>query len=59
MVPLLKNIVSLSIHSLLIRRLFRPIARLGASVSALLSRLMTDGLKLTLLTALEGGCNLK
>ena len=33
-------------------------ARLGESGSELLSRLMTEGLKLTLLTALEGGCSL-
>lgn len=46
-------------HSLLMRRLFSPMARLpGESGSALLSRLITEGLKLTLLTALEGGCNL-
>ena len=31
----------------------------GESVSVLLSRLMTEGLKLALLTALEGGCNLR
>lgn len=47
-----------SVHSLLMRRLFSPMARLGESGSELLSRLMTEGLKLTLLTALEGGCNL-
>ena len=47
-------------HSLLMRRLFSPMARLpGESGSALLSRLITEGLKLTLLTALEGGCNLE